>query len=142
MGLWLSGFRDIYRQLVDKDGIPNGQIGGILSPLLERLRVGHAAQWVTGKRVLDCGCGRGKLLEILAPDVSYTGVDHDPGLISYLRQRYPQAQFLSANVEEVIFSQAVTFDSIVMTALLEHLDSPQQLRFCNGLPAGCAPGAH
>ena len=123
--LWLGGLASVVRRLFAEDDGPRGQIGGVLSPLLETMRTGHAARWIEGERVLDCGCGRGKLLERLGTDVSYTGVDHDIILVRYLRRRYPNAQFLSAELESLDFSPMDAFDSVVMLALIEHLVSPE-----------------
>ena len=83
--LWLQGIGEVIKSLWYKDHAPTGQIGGLLSSLLETLPEGQAAQWLEGKRVLDCGCGRGKLIDLLSPDVCYTGVDRDPTLVSYLQ---------------------------------------------------------
>lgn len=127
MRLWLRGVQDVVWQLLRRDQRPSGQRGGFLSPLLETLRVGHAARWVEGKYMLDCGCGRGRLLEMLGSGVCYTGVDNNPALVNYLQKRFPQSQFVCASVEELTFPKLVTFDCIVMTALLEHLVSPAEV---------------
>ncbi len=137
-GLWVQGFRDILAQFARRNGVPKGQSGGILSPLLETLRAGHAAKWVKGPSVLDCGCGRGRILGMLGSDVAYTGIDRDPVLIEYLRGAYPASEFLCTDVDDLSFPDDAKFDSIVMLALFEHLESPSS--FLNDLASLLRPG--
>ncbi|MEW6740144.1 MAG: methyltransferase domain-containing protein [Nitrospirota bacterium] len=125
--LWLKGIKNIFENLWSKDKTPTGQINGIISPLLETLRIGHAVRWIEGDWVLDCGCGRGKLYEMTNKKISYTGVDSDPLLIEHLQEYYPEAAFFCARAEELPFDESNQFDVIVMTALLEHIEKPGDL---------------
>ncbi|MFQ5685037.1 MAG: class I SAM-dependent methyltransferase [Candidatus Scalindua sp.] len=136
--LWMKGLKALFRVLLFDDDAPKGHVGGMLSPLLEILRNGHAARWVEGKRILDCGCGRAKVLEFLGSNISYTGVDSDSEIVNYLEKRYPRGQFMCLNVEELSFPKCMMFDSIVMTAMLEHLDSPN--KFLGHITSFLKPG--
>ncbi|MBM3948380.1 MAG: class I SAM-dependent methyltransferase [SAR202 cluster bacterium] len=134
---WLLGCIGILRQVLRLEKIPAGHSGALLSPLLETLRVRHAAQWIEGQTVLDCGCGRGRLLSSLAKGVAYTGVDNDPELIAYLRQRHPDAQFIQGDLTSLKLGDQV-FDSIAVLAVIEHISSPQS--FIRQIAAHLKPG--
>lgn len=75
-----------------------------------------------GDRVLDLGCGNGRLLEALKETaVDYLGVDSSPALISLARQNYPDKQFVVSdllNIQEIPDGQ---FDYIFCLAVLQHL---------------------
>jgi 2-polyprenyl-3-methyl-5-hydroxy-6-metoxy-1,4-benzoquinol methylase len=124
LGIWREGVGDVFAQLLRRNDVPKGQSGGVLSPMLETLRAGHAARWVEGPRVLDCGCGRSRILSMLGSEVSYTGIDRDPALVEHLRRVYPGSEFLCSDVEDLSIAEDTRFDSIVMMALFEHLASP------------------
>lgn len=121
---WLLGWKEILKQVLRLERIPAGHSGALLSPLLETLRVRHAARWIEGQAVLDCGCGRGRLLSSLKNGVAYTGVDNDPELIAYLRQRHPEARFIQGDLTSLELAEEV-FDSIAILAVIEHISSAE-----------------
>jgi 2-polyprenyl-3-methyl-5-hydroxy-6-metoxy-1,4-benzoquinol methylase len=72
-------------------------------------------------RVLDLGCGSGKLAEEVLPE-QYLGVDADNDVIERARRKYPRHQF------EVSMPKGKrAFDTIVMLAVIEHLNDPGDL---------------
>ena len=116
------------RQASGKRDMPPGQSGGLLSPLLETVRAGHVARWIEGRNILDCGCGRGRLLEMLSRDVHYIGVELDSRLVRYLQKRFLYAQFLCKDITKGLnFLEGGCFECIVLSAILEHLRSPRDL---------------
>ena len=78
-----------------------------------------------GHRVLDCGCGLGFYLHLLAqvaPDCRLQGLDSDPARLgravpSHERQR---ADLLLGNVFYLPYQDA-TFDRVILSEVLEHL---------------------
>ena len=80
-----------------------------------------------GDRVLDLGCGPGRLCARL-PGADYTGVDIDEAYLAQARSRYAAsgARFehwdLSGDCPPL---RAQTFDLIVACGLLHHLPDPQ-----------------
>jgi len=85
-----------------------------LSKLAERVS--------SGARVLDAGCGNGRLLEVFKDkEVEYLGVDFSPELIKKARQNYPQAKFLVADVLDLGSLAEVDFDWVFSVAVLHHL---------------------
>jgi 2-polyprenyl-3-methyl-5-hydroxy-6-metoxy-1,4-benzoquinol methylase len=104
-----------------------GQIAGLFSPLLEKIRALKVRAWIKGKSVLDCGCGRARLLSLLPKDVTYVGIDQDQPLIINNQKRCPKVKFLCANIEQQFPPAGLKFDSIVMLAVIEHFQNPQRV---------------
>ncbi len=76
-------------------------------------------------RVLDIGCGNGKVLEALgARSADLTGIDASAGAIDLARQRVPQASIMVADVEGILPFGDAAFDTVLMLDVLEHLRSP------------------
>lgn len=68
---------------------------------------------VSGKTVLDFGCGKGDFYPFLrAKDISahYCGIDINENLISLARDKYPEAEFIAQDIEEASLSR--TFNLI------------------------------
>jgi SAM-dependent methyltransferase len=78
-----------------------------------------------GDRVLDLGCGPGDLLAHL-PDCDYVGVDLDPNYVAAAKARYgDRGSFRCEPAEAVAEFEPASFDLVVMTGLLHHLDDAQ-----------------
>ncbi|MFA6995543.1 MAG: class I SAM-dependent methyltransferase [Patescibacteria group bacterium] len=77
-----------------------------------------------GDKILDVGCGNGRLLETLKDkNISYLGVDNSEELIKIARQNYPDYKFL---VGDILSLQTITkdsFDYIFCVAVLPHIPS-------------------
>jgi len=75
--------------------------------------------------VLDVGCGTTRLPDRLDPGQPYVGVDISPVILQRNRDRYPQHRFVQANIDvEGLDVGGAQFDTIVMSAVLEHLHDP------------------
>ena len=58
---------------------------------------------LSGKRILDFGCGKGDFYGFIKEKgipVDYCGVDINENLIALAGKKYPEAEFLSADIEE------------------------------------------
>jgi ubiquinone/menaquinone biosynthesis C-methylase UbiE len=74
-----------------------------------------------GQKVLDLGCGNGRLYEKLRGlKIDYTGVDFSKGLLEIARKTYGSADFVEANMVRLPF-EAETFDAVVSVAAFHHL---------------------
>lgn len=59
-----------------------------------------AAPHVTGKRVLDLGCGGGTMASLLA-DRTYTGIDISPEMIRLAREKAPHTTFMQGSIYDM-----------------------------------------
>jgi SAM-dependent methyltransferase len=75
-----------------------------------------------GSKVLDVGCGPGSIYPYL-PEVDYTGIDLNPRHVEHARALYgDRARFLVGDASRDLQGEAGTFDLVVVSALLHHLD--------------------
>jgi len=105
----------------------DGQVTGILSPLLEKFRLNKAAGYIEPHNsVLDIGCGCAKILKILKEPLEYTGMDTDKEIISVNSIRFPTGKFYCANIEnEKTAAEDHKFDIVLMLAVIEHFNEPE-----------------
>lgn len=74
-----------------------------------------------GNRVLDVGCGFGRLCNLLKDiGVSYVGVDQSDEQLRIAREMYHHAEFKKADMADLPFPDA-SFDIIYCIAALHHL---------------------
>jgi ubiquinone/menaquinone biosynthesis C-methylase UbiE len=75
---------------------------------------------LAGGRVLDVGCGTGRLVAALAErGVDVAGVDSSAGMLAVARRKLPQGRFVQAPAERLPFADG-TFDRVVF-GLVVHL---------------------
>lgn len=78
-----------------------------------------------GDKVLDLGCGNGRLLEFLKnKEVDYIGVDNSEKLIEIAKSKYPKNRFLVAEGLSLPFPKNY-FDKIYSIAVFHHLPSKE-----------------
>ncbi|GAA3639260.1 class I SAM-dependent methyltransferase [Flavivirga jejuensis] len=87
-----------------------------------RLFVENNVQPIEGEKILDIGCGPGNILDYM-PKVDYYGFDIDPNYIEAAKQNYGErGQFICANMDEFIVPDIGTFDKVIATGVIHHLD--------------------
>lgn len=111
----------------------------VIAAILDNAGIGQ------GVDVLDVACGTGVLFpDYLSRGVgSLTAVDIAPEMVRIAREKYPQAQVLCGDVEEVTFDRQ--FDCIVVYNAFPHFPEPEKLinRLSNLLkPGGILTVAH
>ncbi|UYN89662.1 MAG: glycosyltransferase [Anaerolineales bacterium] len=77
-----------------------------------------------GQRVLELGCGNGRLLAALNPKVG-VGIDFSKGAIALAKSRYPSHHWIQADAHELPLSG--TFDVIILSDLVNDLWDVQLL---------------
>ncbi|MFA6227619.1 MAG: methyltransferase domain-containing protein [Patescibacteria group bacterium] len=93
---------------------------------------GDFAKYVKpGNRVLDIGCGNGRMAEIFADSkVEYLGIDNSEELIKIARERFkdkPWVKFEVGDINNLQFKNN-SYDLVLLIAVLHHLPS-RQLRW-------------
>ena len=80
-----------------------------------------------GDRVLDVGCGNGKLIyEIsLRAKVKAYGIDISPNMIEVCKQQYGNIDFGITSGEDLPFDDG-SFDMLTICCVLHHLNNPQR----------------
>jgi len=78
-----------------------------------------------GDRILDLGCGNGRLLDLLrGKPIEYFGIDISKNLINIARQRYPNQEFNVFDGLKIPFDDNY-FDKIFCIAVLHHIPGRQ-----------------
>ena len=78
-----------------------------------------------GERVLDVGCGTGDILSVL-PDVDYVGFDVNERYIARAKARWGlRGQFFARHIDRNAIESLGTFDLILATGLLHHLEDDE-----------------
>jgi len=90
------------------------------SPEIEELK----AYTIEGEKVLDLGCGTGRLYEIFKDkNTDYTGIDFSEKLIHLAREKY-RLKFIVGDILNLPFSEE-KFDSVWAIAVLHHIPSKE-----------------
>lgn len=78
-----------------------------------------------GEKVLDSGCGNGRLFEVLKNiDVDYFGVDISGKLVAIAKKKYPKAKFMVGDSLNLPFPGNF-FDKIYSISVLHHIPSQE-----------------
>ncbi len=68
----------------------------------------HTAGDFQGKNILDFGCGKGDFYGFIKDkgiSVTYCGIDINENLIGLAKEKYPEAEFLTMDIEETDFER-------------------------------------
>jgi len=80
-----------------------------------------------GLRVLDVGCGPGRMTTWL-PQVDYTGIDLSESYIEAARETYgDRGRFFVGKADEIPADELGTFDVVIAKGLLHHIDEHEIL---------------
>ncbi|MEO1370216.1 MAG: methyltransferase domain-containing protein, partial [Acidobacteriota bacterium] len=94
------------------------------------VRYAFAARRVSGRRVLDagCGCGYGSQFLRRAGAAEVVGVDLDPAAIDYSRRHFggDGLRFMAADVMSLPFADS-SFDVVACFEVFEHVNPPDAL---------------
>jgi SAM-dependent methyltransferase len=107
-----------------------------------RIYISEYVRPVPGEKVLDIGCGPGDILEDL-PAVDYLGFDINPKYVEAAQKRFGgRGRFFCSDVGlTVIDREAATFDIVLATGVLHHLDDNHALSLFKLARRALKPGA-
>lgn len=95
-----------------------------------RVTDSYLAKLTSGQKVLDIGCGNGKLVSGLPKGVEYTGTDFSKTLLEEARKLHPEHVFFYGNVAEPShWNDLAKFDAIFCVAVLHHIPEKEQQIF-------------
>src|SRR3954453_16788133 len=98
-------------------------------------------QAMPGERVLDVGCGTADILTVL-PDVDYVGFEISERYIARARARWPRrGQFHAQYLDRAPVKSLGTFDLILATGLVHHLEGDEVYSLFETLAEGLRPNA-
>lgn len=94
-------------------------------------------------RVLDLGCGNGRLLQLFeGKDIDYVGTDNSEKLIEIAKKKYPNRDFQVVDALDLPFCDN-SFDIIYSIAVLHHIPSEElRLQFLKEAKRVLRPGGH
>jgi len=79
-------------------------------------------------KVLDLGCGNGRLSDFLKPkEVSYLGIDHNSQLLEHARKNFPDAKFQLDDIMDLKLEEEA-FDNIFCIAAFHHIPTKKMRR--------------
>ena len=80
----------------------------------------------SGDKVLDLGCGNGRLLDVLSDiEIDYLGVDLSANLLEIAQEKHKSNRFLKMDGEKIP-ARDESFDVIFCLAVLHHLPSSRE----------------
>jgi len=72
-------------------------------------------------KVLDLGCGNGRLYDFLRPkEVTYLGIDHNSHLLDLARKNFPEAKFQLDDIMDLDLEEEA-FDNVFCVAAFHHV---------------------
>jgi len=81
---------------------------------------------LNGKKVLDLGCGPGRLPEAFPEMSFYLGIDQSKLMIEHAKEKFPQHHFVCTSIED--YRNPNSFDVVTCIDVLQHLEnSPEEL---------------
>jgi ubiquinone/menaquinone biosynthesis C-methylase UbiE len=96
--------------------------------LAERTGLGRWRGWLAAGaagRTLDLGCGTGRTLPLLAPDVRAIGLDPTRELLARARRRAPRVAMVQGSAEALPFRDG-TFDTVVSGLVFCSVAEPER----------------
>jgi len=107
--------RDDYNLIADQFASTRHYVWGDFAKITESVDFAN-------KKVLDLGCGNGRIFEFLSekPISAYYGIDQSEKLIKISQKKYPAGHFTIGNILETPYEND-QFDIVICLATLHHI---------------------
>ncbi len=99
----------------------------------------HIAKPRADWRLLDWGCGAGRMARRLAFECDYVGIDIDGEAIAWCRANIPRGRFELQGLEARTAFAGGTFDAVIGISIFTHLKEAEQLAWLAELARVAAP---
>jgi len=99
---------------------------GLFSNYLRQQRFKAVVPYVKGD-VLDLGCGLANILSYLPSNQVYVGIERHPYMFKWLLENRNGYEFHQKNLDQDTLSLDRLFDTILMSAVIEHMKHPQNI---------------
>lgn len=100
----------------------------------------HLPKPRTARRLLDWGCGCGRMAKYLAGECDYTGIDIDREAIDWCRANVPKGTFEPQGLEARTRFADDAFDAVIGISIFTHLREEEQFAWLKELARVTAPG--
>lgn len=109
---------------------------------IEQILASAGAPLPAGARVLDfgCGCGRVARAWLTAGDRRFTGTDSDPAAVRWCRRHLPKGHFLTNGPWPPLALPAASCDLVYALSVFTHLPEAQQRAWLSELSRVLVPG--
>jgi len=110
--------------------VNQSQINGLLSPILQKMRIINAKPYFSGNRFLDIGSSLGEIIKYLPLNSEYVGIEGNKIYYGNAKKLYPDKQFINLYLDRKNVKYLPVngkFDTIIMLAILEHVDHPADI---------------
>ena len=106
----------VYTTEITSDKLPSD------NPIHQRLlRAYHLAKPYVSGKLLELGCGEGRGIPVLAPEVDmYTAIDKISGAVDKLRAKFPSYRFEVGHFPPIPFPDS-SFDTVIAFQVIEHV---------------------
>lgn len=91
-----------------------------IKPYLDKLK--------ESERVLDLGCGNGRILQGIRPETEYLGVDFSKTLTNEAERMHPSREFIVGDITKPSLWKKIPgkFDAVFLVAVLHHIPSRKE----------------
>ena len=126
--------RNSYNQVAKLFSATRSYLWHDLTPFIDYIQAGD--------KVLDVGCGNGRLLDLLKEaKVDYLGVDFSENLIEAARGKYPEAKFQVLDLFE-LEKLNERFDAVLCISVLNHFPYEDQAKIIKNISSVIRPGGY
>lgn len=92
----------------------------------EQRVIGKMLRCVKGRKILDAGCGTGRLIDkLLASGANVAAIDISPEMLRIAKKKFQNVKFVEGDVENLPFEDEC-FDIVIASFLIVHLKNPQK----------------
>jgi len=116
---------------------------GCISSLLNEITDKNFKNKKTKYRIIDVGCGRGWLSNLLTEYGSVEGVEPIATVVNHARRLFPNVKFYQGDVETIIMSpDFCAYEIVVCSEVIEHVPDSGKKKFAKTLVDLLKPGGY